>query len=528
MSASAIYLPLPRRPVAVLVLIGAVALALRAAFAVRLDLFPDEMLYAWLWHVAPLNFCPHPPGTPLLAGMGMAIAGRTGFGVRLFPLLLGCTAPALAYILGRTIAGAAVAFWSALFCLAAPMIFGFGAILTPDGTQLIFWAAALLLAWRALGTGSTAAWAAAGAVVGAGLYVKYMMVLFFPSLLLCLVAVPAWRRHLRTPGPWVCGLVAVLVFAPVAVWTDYRLGWPTLRYHLVSRQRGMAPSLMNVLEYHGGHLGYYSPLLYAGMVAALAVAVYRGVRRGEKDMAFLGFFGGFMWLFFAAIALVTRRELSREQWDAPAYMPAMVALAILAGRWIARAPDLGARRRRVRLLVGAPVLGFLTMAVVMTETLTGTFTAAAGKDELFRNLSGWRAMAARADAEFARLPPGKPAFLLSNEFSGALAYWFYGRATPRVYTLDHATNRQYGLQQLFSDHGMAEEHLAREMGNPAVYVYESGSRKTTPEGRRERLRRWFDEPVIPDDGGREGRFLILRATGFHGTDKSTTGTAKDR
>jgi hypothetical protein len=288
----------------------------------------------------------------------------------------------------------------------------------------------------------------------------------------------------------------------------------------------MAPSLMNALEYHGGHFGYYSPLLYAGMVAALAVAVWRGIRRGEKDMAFLGFFGGFMWLFFAAIALVTRRQLSREQWDAPAYVSAMVALAILAGRWIARAPDPAAHRRRLRLLVATPVLGFLTMAVVMTETLTGAFTSASGKEPLFKNVSGWRAMAARADAEFPRLPAGKPAFFLSNEFSGALAYWFYGHATPRVYTLDHASNRQYGLQQLFGDYGIAEEHLAREIGNPAVYAYETGSRKTGPEGRRERLRQWFADAVIPGDGGRTGRFLILRASGFRGTDKTTTGTAK--
>ena len=532
-------LPLPRRPVAWLVTIGLAMLAVRVVFALRADPFPDEYLYAWLWSVEPLNFCPHPPGTPLLAALGMALGGRTGFGLKLMPLILGCLPPLLVYLLARSVAAfprggdaapaspvapdpRAVAFWAALFCLATPMYLAFGALLTPDGTQIVMWSVALLLTWRALTRApgrATGWWLGAGVVVGLGLHVKYMMILYFPPLALCMLVVPAWRAQLRTAGPWLAVAAAGLVFGPLAALTEYRQDWPTLRYHLVSRQNAMSPSLGNVAEYQGGHLGMYSPILYPALVAALAVAAWRGWRRREPDMAFLGFFGGFMWLFFASIAVVTERELNREQWDAPAYVTAMVALALLGGRWLASAADIRARTRRLRLLAAGPVLGLVTIALVSVEVLTGVFTAAVGEKPLFRGISGWRAMASRADAEFRNLPADRPGFFLASRFSGALAYWFHGTATPRIYTLNHASSRQYGVEHLLLKHGLSEENLlAREEGNHAVYVYVTGSRRVEPENRRKRLLMWFEDAVIPEAGGMVGRCVMVRALRFHHTD----------
>ena len=416
----------------------------------------------------------------------------------------------------------AVAFWAALFCLATPMYLAFGALLTPDGTQIVVWSLAMLFTWRAL-TGApgraTGWWLGAGLVVGLGLHVKYMMILYFPPLALCLLVVPAWRAHLRTAGPWLAVAAAGLVFGPLAALTEYRQDWPTLRYHLVSRQDAASPSLGNVAEYQGTHLGMYSPILYPALVAALAVAAWRGWRRREPDMAFLGFFGGFMWLFFASITVVTERELSREQWDAPAYVTAMVALALLGGRWLAAAADAAARIRRLRLLVAAPALGLVTIALVSVEVLTGVFTAAIGEGPLFRGISGWRAMALRADAEFRLLPADRPGFFLANRFSGALAYWFHGTATPRIYTLNHASSRQYGVEHLLLKHGLSEENLlAREVGNHAVYIYVTGSRRVEPENRRKRLLMWFEDAVVPEAGGMVGRCVMIRALRFHHTD----------
>ncbi len=523
-SQSGLPLPLGSHSEAWLVLLGAALLVIRAVFAARFDLFPDEILYAWLWSHAPLNFCPHPSGTPLLAGLGMAIAGRTGLGVRFMSLVIGCITPLVMYALARSLGGRKVACWTALLFLATPMTFAFGAILTPDGTQFLFWATAMFFTWQALegrGRNATLAWIAAGVTVGLGLHVKYMMILYFPSLALCLLTVPRWRRLWRTPGPWLCVGMAALIFAPLAIYTEAAQDWPTLRYHLVARQHGISPSWENILIYHGAHFGMYSPLLYPAMVGAMFVALVRGIRRDRPALVFVGWFAVFMWVFFTVICAVTERRLDREQWDAPAYVAAMVAVVLLANDFLISASSAQSRRRRLRMAAAIPAVGLFIIALASTDIFTGSITTLIGRRPLFRSIEGWREITVRADEEFARLPADKPSFLLSNRYSGALAYWFYGAENHPVYCLNHESAEQYGLTSLLQRSGVSQDHLLPEhRGENAVVLHIGEGKRKLLSKRQEQLSPWFESFPPPLDGGELERAIVFPALGFR--DKNST------
>jgi hypothetical protein len=398
------------------------------------------------------------------------------------------------------------------------MTFAFGAILTPDGTQLFFWATAMFFTWLALegrGRNATLAWIAAGVVVGLGLHVKYMMILYFPSLALCLLTVPDWRKQWRTAGPWLCVFMAALIFAPLAVYTEAAQGWPTLRYHLVERQSGISPSLENLLVYHGAHFGMYSPLLYPAMVVAMFAALVRGIRRDRRALVFVGWFAVFMWVFFALISAITERRLDREQWDAPVYVAAMIAVALLANDLLLAARSEQSRRRRLRFLAAIPVVGFSIMALGTVELFTGVITTTIGRRPLFRSIQGWREITHRADEEFARLPADKPAFLLASRYSGAFAYWFYGEGNHPVFTLNHESAEEYGLTALLQKHGVSQDHLLpAHRGENAVIMHVGAEKRKPLSKRQEQLAPWFESFPPPLNGGELQRAIVFPAVGF--------------
>src|SRR5207249_1136821 len=83
-------------------------------------------------------------------------------------------------------------------------------------------------------------WLLLGVVLGFGLLNKISMLWFCFGLVVGLVLTPQ-RRWLRTPWPWLAGLIALALFAPHLVWQAQN-GWPTLefmrnatRYKMVSK-----------------------------------------------------------------------------------------------------------------------------------------------------------------------------------------------------------------------------------------------------------------------------------------------------
>lgn len=471
--------PAPHRPKGARALYAILA-AMVLVFAGRLmlltstDLFPDEALYVWLSYTEPFAFSPHPPAVAFLARLGLAVTGWKEEGVRFFSFLLAALTPLPVFLLARDLAGRRVALWTVLAFVSVPLFAGFGAVMTPDAPQLFLWSLALWLTWRGLTTGRLGWWAAAGAVLGTGLYVKYIIVLFFPSLFLTLLLAPDLRHHLRRPGPWVATAIAFALFLPPAAASQASSGWTALKYHLEDRQSFTPPSARSFAVYHGLHAVYLSPVIYALALAGMFHAVRAGLRRQNSPLLFAGVFGSFTWLFFAAISLVTERELSREQWDAPAYVGGLIAAGMLLRDRGAFEPEAaGTRRRWWRLAVAAPVTGFVFFSVLALEGTTGRLSALVGEEMLYSNFRGWSGMARETDRALAAMPAGAtPSIFLGNSFAEAHEFAFY-TADPsrRIYTLDNSANERFGLVPVLARAGMNQAGLARVTpGTNAVFA----------------------------------------------------------
>jgi 4-amino-4-deoxy-L-arabinose transferase-like glycosyltransferase len=366
---------LPWRPA--LAALAALTL-LRLLVAAIAPLSPDEAYY-WVWSkaLAP-GYLDHPPMVALWIAAGTALLGDGALGVR----LLGPPAAALGSLL------LAQAAWDLLpgdaqargrAALLAPLLFnatllmGVGAVtMTPDTPLLLFWTATLWALGRLHATGQGAWWLAAGLAAGLAGCSKYTAVLMGPAILLWLVASPDMRPWLRRPHPWVAGLLAFAVFAPVVAWNAAH-GWVSF---IKQAGRGEQAGLMRALGFLGelvaGQIGLATPILAALFAAGVALAVRRAWQR-QPGWLLLAGFTAFPALVFLQHALGARVQAN---WPGIIYPAAAIAACGLGASW----------RRWVRPGV---LLGFGLTAAVWIQGALAPLPLPMRLDPTLLRLGGW-------------------------------------------------------------------------------------------------------------------------------------------
>ena len=131
-------------------------------------------------------------------------------------------------------------------------------------------ALAVFACHRALRTGRTRYWLLLGASLGLGLLCKYSMGLLALSIALFILLNPRARATLRTAGPYVGAVTAVVVVLPHFVWL-LQHDFPTLQY--IARRSETATShgfWLQTLSFVGGQFAYLG-LFFAPALAALSL-----------------------------------------------------------------------------------------------------------------------------------------------------------------------------------------------------------------------------------------------------------------
>ena len=200
-----------------LTVLGLVVLRLVAAAWTPLTF--DEAYY-WMWskHLAG-GYYDHPPAVAFVIRAGTMIAGDTELGVRLVSILLALPMSFAVYRAAAILFGGIRVAATATILLNVTLMAAVGTmIVTPDAPLLVASSFVLFFLAKVLETGRGAWWLAVGVAIGAALLSKYTALFFGPAILIWLLAVPKLRRWLISPWPYLGGLVALAVFAPVILW----------------------------------------------------------------------------------------------------------------------------------------------------------------------------------------------------------------------------------------------------------------------------------------------------------------------
>jgi undecaprenyl-diphosphatase len=492
------------RPAALVVAVLATLTLGRVLFIAwgPLDLSPDEAHY-WEWsrRLDLSYYSKGPLVAYVIAGL-TAVLGTSAFAIRLGAVILSVAGAWALYRLGREAFGRPEPGALAVVGLhLTPLVWAGSLLMTIDAPFLVAWTLALWALHRALVTGASRAWAAAGLAIGVGSLAKYTMLFAVPGLALYLWRAPEVRRRLRPGGPALAAAVALLALSPVLVW-NARLGWVSAR-HVASQGRGSGLTPFHLGEFVASQFGLLTPVVAALLGWGLWVGAREGLRRGREPYRFLVAFGAPVLAFYVLVGLQGKVQAN---WAVAAYPPLALATAgLLVERRAALGP--AGRRRQARLLAAAA-------AVAVAVSVAGHVTDRLGlppRLDPARRLRGWSELGRAVATEVGRMPDPRRTFLASDQYQVTSELAFYTPGRPPAYN--------FNLGRRLNQYDLWPGPEARR-GWDALYV-EEGVRDLDV-----RVRQAFDRvdpPVVHETrrGGRVVRtFALYRAYGFRGAPRA--------
>ena len=364
--------------------------ALRLAAAAWTPLTFDEAYY-WMWskHLAG-GYYDHPPMVAVVIRLGTMIAGDTEFGVRLVSILLALPMSWAVYRTASILFGGMRVAATATILLNVTLMAAVGTlVVTPDAPLLVASSFVLFYLAKVLETGRGAWWLAVGVAVGAALLSKYSALFFGPAILIWLVVVPKLRRWLISPWPYLGGLVALAIFAPVILWNADHQWVSFIKQIGRARIEDFRPTFIG--ELIPTQVAFATPLVFI----LGAMGLYALLRRNAGALAARALINAMFWtitLYFIWHSLHARVEAN---WFAPVYPAFAIAAAVAANltRWDAR----GQRLVDFCLRWASPV-GILMFALLVVQANTGLLTGYR-RDATVRSVGvGWRDLAAGIEA----------------------------------------------------------------------------------------------------------------------------------
>jgi hypothetical protein len=476
-------------PATLLALVAGVVLAHAPAMA-RYGWFRDELYYVSCARRLAWGYVDQPPLSIAILAAWRLLVGDSLVGMRLLPLAAHVLSAALTMRLAQRLGGGAFAQGLAgLGVLGSLIYLGSTHHYSMNAFEPVLWTTAALLLLRALERDRAADWMWLGAAVGLGLLNKLSMLWCVAGLLLG-VAASSRRRVLATPGPWLAGSIAAVMFAPHVLW-QMQNGWPTLEFVRNATTRKML----------GTSIAGFALAQVLGMNPLVAPVWLAGLVRGLMGRA--GDPGRVLAvLYLAVFALLALGGRARADYLAPAY-PGLLALGGVA---FERATS-GRGRRAWRLAaVALPLAGLLALLplalpVLPVETFV-RYQTALGREpateerhrmgvlpQHYADMFGWPELADSVARVAGMLSPAERsrAIVVVGNYGEAGALEMFGRG--RVPTVACQHNNWYlwgppawdGSVAIFIGRDSAEVaeecdqvRVAGTAGHPLAMPYEQG------------------------------------------------------
>ncbi|WP_026319144.1 glycosyltransferase family 39 protein [Amorphus coralli] len=223
---------------------------------------------------------------------------------------------------------------------------------------LLFWGLTLAAAWGAFTSGLWWAWLVFGLAVAGGLWAKYAILHLVAGLGIAFLLVPAWRRQLASPGPWIAVCGGLVLLAPqlyvLATRDASPLGWAVR-----TEARDITHHVTSAMAFVGASLGAVVPMVAIALAAcpsprrlARCVRSVLFARPSDSTSVFVTWAAIGPILVVALAALVFGVD-AKSHW----LVPMLPSFALWWGVTASRA---GARTtgRRLRIAVVALAVGF--------------------------------------------------------------------------------------------------------------------------------------------------------------------------
>jgi hypothetical protein len=381
--------------------IAAAYVALELAFSDRYGFQQDELYFLVASHHLAFGYVDQPPLAVLLA-RATDLFGVNPTAIRILPALAGGAIVLLTARLAALFGGGRAARVIAALAVAiSPVLLDAVHVGNTTPYDLLAWTVVTACVATALLRDRPRWWLGAGVAAGIGVEDEYLILTLLAALVIGILVTPAHRAVIKTPWPWLGGVIALAIWLPNLVW-QFANGWPQLTMasalHQQNTSAGNYAAGLPAQLIITGLLGI--PLVIAGFIALWRVPQLR-------------FFG----VTAALVVLYVLAWIPGKVYYADGMLPAVLAAgSVSAERWIARARRPRARRVAIGVLalVGTIVILPVVLPVLPIASLhkvSGTTTIA---DDI-----GWPQLTAEVAAQDAALTrAGQPP---TSVFTGAYA-----------------------------------------------------------------------------------------------------------
>ena len=191
--------------------------ALIAVFA-GYGIFRDELYYLACSDHLSFGYVDQPPLSIWILALFKSIFGDSLMVIRLVSALAGGLSM---YFLGKSVRemGGSV-FAITVACLAyliSPINLGYLSFYSMNSLDLLGWILSYYLVIRLINEGDKKLWIILGIVLGLSLLNKISTLFLGTGLFVAIVASPL-RKWLKTPWPYIAGIIAFLMFSPYVIW----------------------------------------------------------------------------------------------------------------------------------------------------------------------------------------------------------------------------------------------------------------------------------------------------------------------
>ena len=427
--------------------------ALKFALALKLPLFVDEAFY---WqesrHLA-WAYSDLPGLSAWLAWLGTQLGGNHAIALRLPFLLIGAWIPWLVVRMTTREFDARIGWQAGSLSLLLPLAGSMGLLALPDAPLLLATVlcldASLRLLRRVEAFGVSEL--AIGLAIGGLCHYRFVAVIAVGFV--AMLALPAGRRALRSPWPWLAVVIGALAWLPLLLW-NLQHADAGLQFQLVDRHPWQFSSA-------GLRLGQLQLLLATPvLLVAMAAAAWRAFATRSNDASrYLALCGSLIVLGFLALGFFSDRERVSFHWPLPGYLALLPLVPLVLARW--------SRGWQVATWVTAgmglaAVFGYYAIAsmpALRAQTASQNFHPT--------NFAGWDVLALKVRGKLATMPPGTR--LVAGDFKlGAELGFALGDADIPV--LDHPLNARHGRAPQLALWGLLRDKLDVDAGSPTLLV----------------------------------------------------------
>lgn len=282
----------------------------------------DEAQY-WSWsrHLA-LGYHSKPPMISWAIYFSTRLFGDQEWAIRILSPVTYFFTALFVYGCAKKLFNPQIGFWSGISVLVLPAVTYSASIISTDPFLILFWSLALMAFTYAYQTRGPGWWLLCGVAIGLGTLSKYTMLAFLLSAILYFICNVHRRSPLKSFGPYLTLIVALLIFLPNAIWNTHHHN-PALE-HVVEHNihvQGIHFHWENLTYFFLSQIGILGPVLFIFLI--IAILRRRRLDQPEASLLLLCFTIP-MLLLVSVEALLSR---AYTNWAAVAY-PSGIILTV--------------------------------------------------------------------------------------------------------------------------------------------------------------------------------------------------------